>query len=92
MKTFLLICVMFLILSVVTVLIYFFVSGVLPIAVMMLLMSVISWIMVCEQVRCEREENQPKSKFYFYFFIFSGIFNLVKAILMFVSGNLTLAL
>ena len=89
MKTFLRVCVIILAVAVVAASVYFFVSGLVPIAVMTLFMSAISWIMVCEQIRIEREEGRARSKFYFYFFIFFGIFNLIGAIILFASGNLT---
>ena len=60
--------------------VYFFLSGTLLIAVSSLLLSVMCGILIWEMHRREREENQPKEKGYFYFFIFMGIFNLIGAV------------
>ena len=87
MKTLLRICLIFVGVVMIATIIYFFVSGVVLSVVMSLLMLAVLGIVVCEQVRSEKEDGQPKSKFYFRFFIFGMIFQLVVTIALIASGN-----
>jgi 4-hydroxybenzoate polyprenyltransferase len=87
MKTLLRISVIIVGVAIVATIIYFFVSGVVLSVLMSLLMFAILGIVVCEQVRSEKEDGQPKSKFYFRFFICGVIFQFVVTIALIASGN-----
>lgn len=89
MRKILRICVIIVGIAMVAALIYLFVSGVILSVVISLLMFALLGIVVCEQIRSEKEDGQPKSKFYFYFFICGMLFQLAVTIILISSGNFT---
>jgi len=89
MKTILRICVIIFAIAMAAALLYFFLSGTLPLVALSLSMLALSGIMACEQIRGEKEDGQPRSKPYFYLFICGMIFYLAVTIILIVSGNFT---
>lgn len=89
MKTLLRVCVVIVGIMMVAAIIYSLLSGVLPSVMMSLLMFAILGIVVCEQIRSEKEDGQPKSKFYFRLFLCGMIFQLAATIVLIASGNFT---
>ena len=71
---------------------YFFITDTIPLVALSLSMFGLSGIVICEQIRSEKENGRPKSKPYFYFFLCSMIFQPIVTVMLIVSGNFTLTI
>ena len=92
MKTILRICLIIIAITMKASLFYFFITGTIPLAALSLSMFGLSGIVICEQIRSEKEDGRPKSKPYFYFFLCGMIFQLIVTVMLIVSGNFTLTI
>ena len=69
--------------------IYTIVTGVVLFVAMSLVMFLFLGLVVCEQIRSEKEDGQPRSKGYFFFFLFAMIFQFLVTLILLITGNLT---
>ena len=90
MKTLLRVSVILLGVVMIPTLVYFFITGVLLTVVVSLLMFAVCGIMLCAQMQQEKEHGEPKSKFYFRFFLIMMVAQAIITIVLIATGNFTL--
>jgi len=90
MKTALRLSMIVLLIVMIPTLVYFFVTGVLLSVVTSLCMFALCAIMLCTQIWQEREDGEPRSKFYFRFFLIMMVAQAIVTIALIASGNFTL--
>ena len=90
MKTFIRVSMVVLLIVIFPTLVYFFITGVLLTVLTSLYMFALSGIMLCAQIQQEKEHGEPKSRFYFRFFLIMMVVQAIVTIVLIATGNFTL--